>query len=44
MSTTYVDHLEFWKILYIRVHFPFSPYPAGTYIVKINFERGEEGN
>ena len=47
MSTTYVNHLEFWKILDIRVHIPFTPYqpaPTRENQLRVWRERGEEGS
>ena len=32
ISACRVGQLDFWKILDVKVHFPFTPYPAGTYI------------
>ncbi len=40
LSTTRVYHLEFWKILDVRVHFPFTPYLVGTYIAHVQTKAG----
>ena len=44
-----IDRLEFWKILFVRVQFPFTPQPRPWHVpredqLRARGERGEEGS
>ena len=44
----WIDRLEFWKILFVREQFPFTPQPRLRHIpredqLRARGERGEEG-
>ena len=44
----WIDRLEFWKILFVREQFPFTPQPRPWHVpredqLRARGERGEEG-